>query len=378
MLQVLHATDAKRLALGFCGAVLAGTLLATGAPVAVEPAHAETAAELQARADEALNELSAMEETANQYYSDYLGALSEYENAVVNRNAAQAEIDRINARMAEIQDRLGDRARSMYRSGASNMLDLLLGSTTFEQFTTNWDLLGRMNDNDAALVQEAKDLRAEQDEKRKAFEEQAALAQTKANEANEAYQKAQEAIAQMQEVYNALSAEAQAAYAAEAAAAQVDYYAAAAAEYGATINSDGSVYDSNTGTTYSSVASYASATGNSIVDRARAMIGSAYVWGGTGGSWGGFDCSGLVSYAITGEYGNRLGTTYTFMGYQQAAGAEVGDLVVNAGHVAIVSGVDGSGNITSIIHAVNTNVGVAETGMTGYFDPGDYTVVKPY
>ncbi len=378
MLHVLHAADSKRIIMGVCGAVLAGTLFATGAPVAVEPAYAESAAEIQARADEALNELSAMEETANQYYSEYLGALSEYENAIVNRNAAQAEIDRINARMDEIQERLGDRARSMYRSGASTMLDLLLGSASFEQFTTNWDLLGRMNDNDAALVQEAKDLRAEQDEKRKIFEEQAAIAQTKANEANVAYQKAQEAIEEMRAVYEQLSAEAQAAYAAEQAAAQVDYYAAAAAEYGATINSDGSVYDANTGTTYSSVASYTAATGNSIVDRARAMIGSAYVWGGTGGSWGGFDCSGLVSYAITGEYGNRLGTTYTFMGYEQSAGAEIGDLVVNAGHVAIVSGVDDYGNITSIIHAVNTNVGVAETGMTGYFDEGDYSVVKPY
>ena len=378
MQHVLHAPGHKRFLAGICGAVLAGSLVATGAPVAVEPAYAESAAELQARADEALNELQAMEDTAAQYYSDYLGALSEYENAVVNRNAAQAEIDRINERMAEIQDRLGDRARSMYRSGASSMLDLLLGSASFEQFTTNWDLLGRMNDNDAALVQEAKDLRAEQDEKRKQFEEQANIAQTKANEANEAYQKAQEAIAEMQAVYSALSAEAQAAYAAEAAAAQANYYAAAAAEYGATLNSDGSVYDANTGATYSSMASYAAATGNSIVDRARAMIGSAYVWGGTGGSWGGFDCSGLVSYAITGEYGNRLGTTYTFMGYEQASGAEIGDLVVNEGHVAIVSGVDDYGNITNIIHAVNYSQGVAETGMTGYFDEGDYMVVKPY
>ena len=193
MQHVLHATDKKRFLRSLCGALLVGTLFAVGAPVAVEPAYAESAAELQARADEALNELSAMEETANQFYGEYLGALSEYENAIVNRNAAQEEINRINARMAEIQDRLGDRARSMYRSGASTILDLLLGSTSFEQFTTNWDLLGRMNDSDAALVQEAKDLRAEQDERRKTFEEQAAIAQTKANEANEAYQKAQEA-----------------------------------------------------------------------------------------------------------------------------------------------------------------------------------------
>ena len=346
--------------------------------VAVEPAHADTAAEIQAQADAAQQELSAMEEMANGYYSDYIQSLADYETASTGRDAAKSEVDSINGEISDIQDRLSDRARSMYRSGVSSFIDLLFGSTTFSEFTTNWALLTRINQNDSDLVQQSKDLREQATAKQQEYEKQAQTAQAKANEASEQYSKAQDTIAEMQTVYNNLSAEAQAAYTAAQTASQTTYdeaYAQAAAEYGVTYNSDGSITDAS-GQTYSSVSAYASATGNDIVSRARAMIGSSYVWGGTGGSWGGFDCSGLVSYAITGQEGNRLGTTNTFMGYEQSSTPSVGDLVVNEGHVAIISGVDSNGNITSIIHAVNENTGVAETGMSGYFSEGGYTVVK--
>lgn len=57
--------------------------------------------------------------------------------------------------------------------------------------------------------------------------------------------------------------------------------------------------------------SYNPVTGNAIVDRAYGCIGLPYSWGGVGPS--SFDCSGLVSYAVTGSF-TRWGTTNTFMG----------------------------------------------------------------
>ncbi len=380
MQKALHANIANHIF------AVASTVAVTAAVscgfVAADTAYADTAAEIQAQADAAQQELVAMEEMANGYYSDYIQSLADYETASSSRDAAKAEVDSINGEISNIQDRLGDRARSMYRSGVSSFIDLLFGSTSFSEFATNWDLLTRINDSDADLVQQSKDLRDKAAAKQKEYDEQAAAAQAKANEASQQYEQAQATIADMQAVYNSLSAEAQAAYVATQAATQAaatasydEAYAQAAAEYGVTYNSDGSITDSS-GQTYSSVSAYSSATGNDIVSRARAMIGSNYVWGGTGGSWGGFDCSGLVSYAITGQEGNRLGTTNTFMGYEQSTNPSVGDLVVNEGHVAIVSGVDSSGNITSIIHAINESQGVQETGMTGYFSAGDYSVVK--
>ena len=173
-------------------------------------------------------------------------------------------------------------------------------------------------------------------------------------------------VEQMQATYDALSAEAQELYAAEQAAA----YAAAAPTEGGYINDDGTVTDIQTGQVYASASEYTVATGNTVVDRARAMIGSNYVWGGVGGSDGGFDCSGLVSYALTGS-NTRLGNTTTFMGWNQTSNPQVGDVAVNSYHTGIVSRIDGDGTVW-VVHAINESQGVQETPLAPY---GDYIYV---
>ena len=136
--------------------------------------------------------------------------------------------------------------------------------------------------------------------------------------------------------------------------------AAAAAEQavyteGGYTNDDGTVTDIATGQVYSSASEYVAATGNAIVDRARAMIGSDYVWGGVGGSDGGFDCSGLVSYAITGS-NTRIGTSYSIGSmYSRVSDPQAGDLYVTDGHIAVYTG-EGT-----LVHAVDYGIGVAET-----------------
>ena len=174
----------------------------------------------------------------------------------------------------------------------------------------------------------------------------AEVADKKAQEASESFQQAQKLVDQMQETYNSLSAEAQALYAQEQ---------AAYATQGGVVNDDGTVTDIETGAVYDSPAAYVAATGNAIVDRARSMIGSAYVWGGVGGDDGGFDCSGLVSYALTGEY-TRVGTSYSIGDmYARVSDPQAGDLYVTDGHIAVYTG-EGT-----LVHAVDYGIGVAET-----------------
>lgn len=103
---------------------------------------------------------------------------------------------------------------------------------------------------------------------------------------------------------------------------------------------------------------------NDIVSRAYAMLGSPYVWGGTTSD--GFDCSGFVSYCLTGEQGTRLGTTETFSGWTQVDEPQPGDICVihndNSQHTGIYVG-DGN-----MVHASTYGVGVIESpvqeGMT--------------
>ena len=345
-------------------AALAAVLALGAAP---SPAYAVTSAEVMAEAQEVLDQIEAMQETLDDLSAQYFQALTEYQTAVESRDATQAHINELTAEISDIQDRLSARARDMYRNGSSTTLDLLLGSTSFEEFTTNWDYLNRMNTNDANLTVRAKQLREQAEAEKAEYGRQAEIASQKGEEAARAYAEAQDLMLQMEETYNSLSAEAQELYAQEVAAAaaaaqaQAQAEAAAAASYtGGYQNDDGTVTDAQTGQVYASASEYSAATGNAIVDRAYAMLGSDYVWGGVGGSWGGFDCSGFVSYALTGE-NTRLGTTATFIGWNQVTDPQPGDVCVihndTSQHTGIYIG-DGK-----MIHASTYGVGVIESDV---------------
>ena len=90
-------------------------------------------------------------------------------------------------------------------------------------------------------------------------------------------------------------------------------------------------------------------SGSAVVARAQSCLGADYVWGAC--SPGAFDCSGLVSYCLTGRY-VRLGNTTTFMGWPRVSNPQPGDVCVGNGHCGIYIG----GGM--MIHAATEGVGV--------------------
>ena len=112
--------------------------------------------------------------------------------------------------------------------------------------------------------------------------------------------------------------------------------------------------NSSSGTTTSGT----NANGGSIVSRAYSQLGKPYVWGACGPN--SFDCSGFVSYCLTGSY-TRLGTTLTFMGWTRVSNPQPGDVVTTATHCGIYIG---NGQM---IHAPHTGdvvkVGPVQSGM---------------
>ncbi len=323
------------------------------------PAHAVTAAEKQAEANAALEKLNAMQE----------------------------KIDDASSRISELQGQLGDRARSMYRSGSSTFLDLLLGSTTFQAFASNWDLLNDMNENDANMVEETKTLRAEVESEKAVYAEQRDVADKKAKEAEEVEKEANALVDQMTETYNSLSAEAaellrQEEEAREAAAReaarraeeemrrQAEAEDAAARERqqsngggnndssndggGNNDSSDDGSSDDEPKPSSSGNSKPQSVSGNTVVDRAYGELGKPYAWGAVGPN--SYDCSGLVSYCLTGSH-SRLGTTGTFMGWTHVSNPQPGDICVNSHHCGIYIG-DGQ-----MIHAPRTGDVVKVSGV---------------
>lgn len=123
-------------------------------------------------------------------------------------------------------------------------------------------------------------------------------------------------------------------------------------------SSSASVATKPSNSSSSTTTSGTNANGGSIVSRAYSQLGKPYEWGACGPN--SFDCSGFVSYCLTGSY-SRLGTTLTFMGWTRVSNPQPGDVVTTATHCGIYIG---NGQM---IHAPHTGdvvkVGPVQSGM---------------
>ena len=254
---------------------------ALGAAALLKPALAfaePTAADKLTEADAVRARIVDMQAQLDVVTEQYYKALDEHAAAQQAVADAQARIDEATAQIAGLQEKLGSRARSMYRTGQSSVLDFIMGAATFEEFAQNWDLLEKLNDNDASLVQQTKDLRAEVEAAKAELERQEQIAAEAAAEAQRIKEDAERSVAELQALLAQLDAEAQALLAQEQEAArQAEIAAARSRSYG-----------------YSGTTSPVPSQG-SVVDYALSRIGCPYVWGAAGPDT--FDCSGLVRWA---------------------------------------------------------------------------------
>ncbi|MEG0844655.1 MAG: peptidoglycan DD-metalloendopeptidase family protein [Raoultibacter sp.] len=129
--------------------------------VPVSSAYAVTAAEKQAEATVVMQKIDTLQGDLNVANADYNKALGEHDSAQAAMEQAQARATAAEKRIGELQVRLGNRASSMYKGGSSSFLDVLLGASSFDQFLTAWDMMDKISAQDAGMVQESKDLRAE-------------------------------------------------------------------------------------------------------------------------------------------------------------------------------------------------------------------------
>ncbi|MDO4853986.1 MAG: NlpC/P60 family protein [Coriobacteriia bacterium] len=336
MIEHLQNLNKRSIACAACSLVLCTGL---SLPVNFDSAYAVTAAEKQAEADQAkdkMNELYDVAEQKSEAYNDAVVARDEAKSA---QKEAESKVDEAKKEIASetkkiegYQEQLGNRARSMYRSGGNDFIDVLLGSSSFEEFATSWTLLETLNENDAELVSETKEARTKLESAKKELDEQAAEAKKQSEEATKqaaaakaAKSEAAAAASKAESSYKKLSKEAKKLLAEEkaeeerkakeaAAAAKAEQEAAAKAEREAAQNAS---------------------SNSTVVSRAYAQLGKSYVWGATGMST--FDCSGLVGYCLRGTTGRWM-TSSTACGWTKVSNPQPGDVCVRSGHVGIYIG----------------------------------------
>lgn len=381
-----------------------GGAAAFGAAAMVSPKNAfadPTSADVQAQADEARQKLNSMREQLGAASANYNQAVQEHDEAVSKMDECQTKIDENNAHIDKLQDKLSKRARNMYRDGQTTFLDVILGSNSFDDFAKNWDTLTSLNEKDSEMVEQTKNLRADNEAQKQEYANQADIAQQKVEEAEAAQKQAEELVQQYQNEVDSLDSQVAELLAEEEAAAQKaaeEAAAAAAAQAEAASASSNTSSDSSSSNSSASSASGSSnndtsgsASGNgggsssgsssssssssssgggsnnyggSVVAAAQSQLGVPYVWGGT--AWGsGLDCSGLTSGCWSRAAGIWIGrTTWDQIASAQWTGsvseAQAGDVYACGSHVAIATGGGG------YIHAPQPGEVVCYSSLSWY------------
>ena len=381
-----------------------GGAAAFGAAAMVSPKNAfadPTSADVQAQADEARQKLNSMREQLGAASANYNQAVQEHDEAVSKMDECQTKIDENNAHIDKLQDKLSKRARNMYRDGQTTFLDVILGSNSFDDFAKNWDTLTSLNEKDSEMVEQTKNLRADNEAQKQEYASQADIAQQKVEEAEAAQKQAEELVQQYQNEVDSLDSQVAELLAEEEAAAQKaaeEAAAAAAAQAEAASASSNASSDSSSsnssasndsgssnndtsgsasgngggsssGSSSSSSSSSSSGGGSnnyggSVVAAAQSQLGVPYVWGGT--AWGsGLDCSGLTSGCWSRAAGIWIGrTTWDQIASAQWTGsvseAQAGDVYACGSHVAIATGGGG------YIHAPQPGEVVCYSSLSWY------------
>lgn len=381
-----------------------GGAAAFGAAAMVSPKNAfadPTSADVQAQADEARQKLNSMREQLGAASANYNQAVQEHDEAVSKMDECQTKIDENNVQIDKLQDKLSKRARNMYRDGQTTFLDVILGSNSFDDFAKNWDTLTSLNEKDSEMVEQTKNLRADNEAQKQEYANQADIAQQKVEEAEAAQKQAEELVQQYQNEVDSLDSQVAELLAEEEAAAQKaaeEAAAAAAAQAEAasassntssgssasnsSASSDssssnsatsGSAFGNGGGSSSGSGSSSSSSSssgggsnnyGGSVVAAAQSQLGVPYVWGGT--AWGsGLDCSGLTSGCWSRAAGIWIGrTTWDQIASAQWTGsvseAQAGDVYACGSHVAIATGGGG------YIHAPQPGEVVCYSSLSWY------------
>ena len=295
-------------------------------------AEAKTLSELRAEAKEVQSQIDEVQGKLDAASRQYDEAVARYEEAHSNAEKAKGEKEQIKADLAKVEERVSERVVYQYKNRSVSMIDLLLAAESFEDVEKAFTLVDKMNNEDQQLANEKLRLQwawEEEEMMARASEEEAAAQKELAQGIKD---EAQSRIDELQDIYDGLSDEVASILRSQQMATTYRYSQAS---------------PSGSGTDWSGV--QAPADANDIVARAYSALGSPYSWGGVGN--GGYDCSGLVSYCVSGEH-TRIGTTGTFMGYERTSNPEPGDIVTNSGHCGIYIG-DGK-----MIHSSDYGTGV--------------------
>ncbi|MCH4275577.1 MAG: NlpC/P60 family protein [Atopobiaceae bacterium] len=379
--------------------------MGVGAPAALAEPSTDDLASAQSQLESLGSELSSLQDQLST-------ATDDVEQTDYEISQANSQISDTQTQLDAARSKLGDRISSSYKSGSTNMLDILLGSDSISDLISRVYYMDKVSEQDADTISQVEDLQTQLSQQKASLEQKQADQQQAVSDMQSQVDDYQSKVSSAQSYYDSLDSDVQAQVTAEEGtnanvAAAVNAVTGGTTDADTTADQGGDATESAGGTTTtgggtssssnsgssssgssssgssssgsSSSSSGSSSSGSSSsgstysgggVSSAYGCIGKPYVYGATGPN--SFDCSGLVCYCF--GYG-RGRTTYDMIASLQASGdwktskseLSVGDLVFpSSGHVGIYIGNN------QMIHAPYPGRTVCITSVYSFIGGGTY------
>lgn len=328
----------KKVHSAFIAAALSCSLAVT--PVFADPTQEELENQKEAAENE-LGDLQTQLDTLIQKTSDLENELISTGQEITQ---AEADLEEAETKREEQYEAMKLRIKFMYESGSGTAtMEKVVSSGNISDMLTQAEYSQKVHEYDRTQLQEYADTVTEIENLQATLQEEMTNLQATEEEYRAQQETLNETIASKQDEISNLDDMIQEA----ARKAEEERRAAEEAARRQPAN-QGTTGGGSVGTT----PPYNSVTGNAVVDRAYSYINNAeYVWGAC--SPGAFDCSGFVSYCLTGNY-VRLGSTMTFLTWPRVSDPQPGDVCVNATHCGIYIG-NGM-----MIHCADVGIGVIQ------------------
>lgn len=338
-----------------CG-TRAGRILAIGALSAVMAglspvphAYAETSAEMSSKLDVARSQLEQTYAAAEQAGYDLMASTQNLDATNASISQLQDDIAQKQEKLSTAQAQLSDMTSAQYKGGGANLVSIVLGSDSIEQFVSRVHYANRVSESQQQAITDVRTIKSSLEDQETQLEQQRSEQEKLVQDQQQKKQAADDTSAAAQSYYDHLddqvkqqlaaeqataaiesqkAAEAAAAQAATASAAQDTSSASAANSDSSSSNSSAasssqtrSSDDSSSQQSSSSSSSHArpghssssssSSNNNSssvnvpasgMLERANLIIGSGYSYSGY--RWTGststsyFTCSGVVDFAL--------------------------------------------------------------------------------
>ncbi len=171
-------------------------------------AYATSSSEIKAQADELMKQIDSLQSQISASQSEYDNAMNAYNDATKAIETAQDKIESCEKTISANKEKIKSRAVSIYRNGELSMLDVLLGSTSFNDFCTLATQMQYINDYNNAIIEESRTAKAESEAAKIELQTQQKTAEEKMKTAENAKNELTQKTAEIQTEVSKLNSEA--------------------------------------------------------------------------------------------------------------------------------------------------------------------------